>query len=117
MNYLLNANINPNEPIENIGDIFSYGGGVVLLGVATVFSVLIIVWIALMVFKFIFHDLKLGTKIKAEKPDPKPVPVPSAPVYQPSNDEIIAVIAAAIAAAESEAPAGAKFRVVSFTRK
>ena len=44
-------------------------------------------------------------------------PEESAPIVATSNDdEVIAVIAAAIAAAESECT-GAKFRVVSFRRK
>ena len=116
MNYLLAAQINPTDTLSP-GDAFTYGGGVVLLGMATVFSVLIILWIALMIFKFFFHDLKLGAKIKVEAPVEKtPEPAP-APVYVAQDEEIVAVIAAAIAAAESESANGAKFRVVSFKRK
>jgi len=116
VNYLLNTDINVNDKLS-LPDALSYGGGVVLLGMATVFAVLIIIWIVLQLFKFFFHDLKIGAKLKPEKPAPAPVeyePVAPAP---PTDEEIVAVIAAAIAMAESEAPRGAKFRVVSFTRK
>ena len=116
MYYLLSSDVNPNEPLSFL-DSLSYGGGVVLLGMATVFAVLIIIWIALMLFKFFFHDLKIGTKLVKEKPAPTVIEPAPVYVHAPTDEEIVAVIAAAIAAAESEAPAGAKFRVVSFRRK
>ena len=117
MNYLLAAEVNPSEKLSAL-DALSYGGGVVLLGMATVFAVLIILWVTLIIFKFFFHDLKLGTKIKVERPVVEKAPEPApAPVYTSTDDEIVAVIAAAIAAAESESANGAKFRVVSFKRK
>ena len=116
MNYLLAAAVESNQTLA-AKDALSYGGGVVLLGMATVFSVLTIIWITLIIFKFFFHDLKLNTKIKAEShvektPDPAPAPASAS-----SDEEIVAVIAAAIAAAESESANGTKFRVVSFNRK
>ncbi len=116
MNYLLAASVNPSDTLS-AGDAFTYGGGVVILGMATVFSVLIILWITLIIFKFFFHDLKLGTKIKAERPVEKAPEPATAPVYTAQDDEIVAVIAAAIAMAESESANGTKFRVVSFKRK
>ena len=116
MNYLLAAAVESNQTLA-AKDALSYGGGVVLLGMATVFAVLTIIWITLIIFKFFFHDLKLNTKIKAEShvektPDPAPAPASAS-----SDEEIVAVIAAAIAAAESESANGTKFRVVSFNRK
>ena len=101
------------EKIGNLGDAFLFGGAMVLIGVATVFAVLIIIWICLSLFKLVFHDLP-------QKRKSAPV-APAAPVVvqqptQSRNDEIIAVIAAAIAMAESECD-GLKFRVVSFRRK
>ena len=116
MNYLLAAAVESNQTLA-AKDALSYGGGVVLLGMATVFSVLTIIWITLIIFKFFFHDLKLNNKIKAEShvektPDPAPAPASAS-----SDEEIVAVIAAAIAAAESESANGTKFRVVSFNRK
>ena len=68
-----------------------------------------------MIFKLAFHDLpkrKNGTKNVAETESV----VESAPKAVAGDDEIVAVIAAAIAMAESES-SDTKFRVVSFRRK
>ena len=96
-------------------DVITSGGMVFITGMLTVFAVLGILWIALMAFKFFFHDLSHGEKkIKNEKP--VPAPVQSAPTTSDDN-ELVAVIAAAIAMAESECGGNTKFRVVSFKRK
>ena len=98
-----------------LSDVFTSGGMVFLTGMLTVFSVLGILWVALMAFKFFFHDLSHGEKkIKNEKP--APAVVNSAPAASDDN-EIVAVIAAAIAMAECESGGNTKFRVVSFKRK
>ena len=115
MNNLLEV-IN-NQPIEDIGERFAYGGEMVLIGMLTVFSVLIVIWVSLIIFKFAFHDL--GAKRNAAYAPKAEAPVPQAKV-EPATDpgEIVAVIAAAIAAAEADASSsGVKFRVVSFKRK
>ena len=107
MNFLLNS---------NLGENLALGGEVVLVGVATVFAVLGIIWAFLVVFKFVFYDMKQGaTKAAVESKKDAPVTV----TYEPTvtdDTEIIAVIAAAIAAAETEY-VGLKFRVVSYRRK
>ena len=102
------------KPIEDFWDKVQFGGTMLLIGLATVFAVLIILWLALLLFKFAFHDLP--AKRKANSTSKTEVPVQTeAPVV--SNDgEIIAVIAAAIAMAESDSD-GVKFRVVSFRRR
>ena len=100
----------------SFGDIVLFGGKMVLIGMCTVFVVLILIWGCLSLFKAFFHDTKNPTNKKesvAAEVAPAPVPVTN---YSQSDDEIVAVIAAAIAAAESE-NVGAKFRVVSFRRK
>ena len=100
----------------NITDVLTSGGSVVLTGMLTVFGVLASLWFALIVFKFFFHDLAGKKKIKSAKVvDTESLPVETAPVS--SDSEIVAVIAAAIAMAESESSGGTKFRVVSFKRK
>ncbi len=92
-------------------EILLLGLQVVGIGVATVFAVLILIWGILTLFKFFFGSS--SKKVVEETPVVEQV---IAPTKVATNDEIIAVIAAAIAAAESER-SGAKFRVVSFRRK
>ena len=116
MSFLLE--IDKTKPIEGFVDKLLFGGQMVLIGMGVVFSVLVLLFLALCVFKVFFHDLP------AKKRERKPVAEVSESVKQSTasvkdtqnSDEIIAVIAAAIAAAESEND-GLKFRVVSFKRK
>ena len=90
-----------------------FGAKILLIGILAVFAVLSLIWFALSIFNKVF----------ANQPEKKITPVKTvAPVQAPapkttsSNDEIVAVIAAAIAMAESEG-SGAKYKVVSFKRK
>lgn len=92
----------------------AFGGAMVLIGMLTVFAVLCIIWLCLSLFKIFFHDLPEKRKGSSDAPRSSAA-VSSAPVTS-SSDEIVAVIAAAIAMAESESN-GLKFRVVSFKRK
>ena len=102
--------INTKGFLETLG----FGGQMLLLGVATVFAVLAIIWLCLLIFKVAFQGA--SGKEKA-KPAPAPVVVEAAPAPVATQDEeIVAVIAAAIAMAESES-SGIKFKVVSFKRK
>ena len=94
-------------------DALSEGGQIVLIGMVAIFAVLGIIWALLTVFKMVFTNA--GTKSKPEKTNDAAVVAP-APVYT-ADSEIVAVIAAAIAMAESESGEGMKFRVVSFRRK
>lgn len=98
-----------------ISDVLSSGGMVVLTGMLTVFGVLCILWLALVGFKFFFYDLKQN-RDKTKEINDEPTSVQQAPATS-GNDEIIAVIAAAIAMAESEFGGNKQFRVVSFKRK
>lgn len=116
MNLILLSNVldlDPTKKITGVSDMFQYGATMLLLGMLTVFSVLATIWLSLLVFKFVFHDLP-------EKKKAAPVQ-DSAPVVQyesataSDDEEIVAVIAAAIAMAESESN-GIKFKVVSFRR-
>lgn len=104
------GNFDPSQ----LGNAALFGGAILLIGMLTVFAVLFILWICLMVFKYFFHDLANGEGMTAAQDTSAPV-VPSTPVYS-ENEEIVAVIAAAIAMAESES-SGIKFKVVSFKRK
>ena len=120
MNFLLGITAN-DYGTENLlkqfslGDVISFGGQMLLIGMATVFAVLCIIWLCLTLFKIVFHDLperKKANKTVAETENA----VESETNVSGSDDEIVAVIAAAIAMAESES-SGAKFNVVSFRRK
>ena len=117
MNFLLDVNnIDITKKIDNLGDKFFYGGRMLLIGIMTVFAVLVLLWIALIGFKFFFHDLPRGEKKTKSVKVEQPAPVQYAPVVS-GNDEIVAVIAAAIAMAENDCGGNTKFRVVSFKRK
>ena len=117
MNFMLDiGNVNISEPISDFGDRLLYAGQMLLIGMATVFSVLVVLMIALVLFKFFFHDLPKRQKKVVS--DSKAETVTVAPTASVSNDEeIIAVIAAAIAMAENECGGNKQFRVVSFNRK
>lgn len=109
MNFLLDSNP------ANLGETLALGGEVVLVGVLSVFAVLGLIWACLLIFKIVFHDMKQSGKVVVESKKAETEVV--VPVSRPTEDtEIIAVLAAAIAAAESDC-AGLKFRVVSYRRK
>ncbi len=111
------------EPIVNfskfefsqLGYALIFGGSMFVIGMVTVFAVLCLLWLFLVVFKSVFHDLP---KKKPKKVSAAPViitPEKAVDVKKEDDKEIIAVIAAAIAMAESD-NTGMKFRVVSFKR-
>ena len=104
--------------IETAGftETLGFGAMMVLIGTCTVFAVLIIIWACLSGFKLIFHDMpaKRTSKIVPDTTVREEVAAPV--VYSNNDEEIVAVIAAAIAMSESET-SGIKFRVVSFKRK
>ena len=111
MNLLLE--VNPNEKLDFF-EALGFGGQTVLLGMAAVFAVLIIIWLAIVSLKVFLHDLPAKKSSETVIAPESSVPAPS--VHVGASDEIVAAIAAAIAIAESEG-GGAKFRVVSFRRK
>lgn len=97
------------------------------LGLLAVFSVLAILWGVLALFKVFMYDIpQKKAKAKAEvKAEPAPVvvdePIVVAPVASSNDDEVVAVIMAAISAYIAADPALAEeyaggFRVVSFKR-
>ncbi len=86
------------------------GFQVFIIGMATVFAVLILIW---GILSFFNRFSKKGAPKENNLPTGNTA---SAPTSVAAGDELIAVIAAAIAMAESENP-GMKFRVVSFKRK
>lgn len=104
-----------NFDVSMFGEAAGFGGAMVLIGMATVFAVLCALWGCLVLFKLFFHDLpEKRAKAATVEVAAKEVDIPTAPVSN-NDEEIIAVIAAAIAMAESESQ-GLKFRVVSFKK-
>lgn len=118
MNFLLSVSPDQyDEPIrDTLGwfETLGFGGQMLLLGMVAVFTVLGIIWALLTVFKIVFTNSAAKEKSAPVKQEPAVV---QAPVYAPQDSEIVAVIAAAIAMAESESGENVKFRVVSFRRK
>ena len=119
MNFLLQiAESQYSSPIiktEGFLDTLSFGAQMLLLGMGAVFCVLCIIWLCLSIFNLLFGKERSAKKEKADKPALEPTDIPVAPTPD-ADEEIIAVIAAAIAMAEGD-NTGAKFRVVSFKRK
>lgn len=117
MNFLLDTTVDYSKPIEGFGEQFKFGLEMLLLGMAAVFAVLCIIWLSLVIFRIVFHDIP---EKRDKQPKVEAIPsslAPIAPSYVCSQDEeIVAVIAAAIAMAESENN-GMKFRVVSFKKR
>ena len=108
---------------ERLGD----GLQVFVIGIAAVFAVLAVLWGVLALFKIFFYDLpeKKKAKAKAARDDAKnhsnelvPVVVGAENAAENDNDEqLIAVITAAIAAYNADAGKNAlPFRVVSYKR-
>lgn len=93
-----------------------------LLGMAMIFSVLAILWGVVSMFKFIFAKPAKPVKIDdLSEPEEKAEAVEAPVVYEEetNDDELIAVITAAIVAyRECEEPSSSPngFRVVSFRR-
>lgn len=107
----MSAAIDYSKPIESLTEKLTFGGMILLIGIAAVFAVLFTIYLSLVIFKLAFSN-KNTTKSTNKTSEVQSV---STPQPEASDDAIIAVIAAAIAAAEEENP-GKKFRVVSFRR-
>jgi len=75
---------------------FIQGGVVAIIGICTVFVVLAILWATLELMRVFFTRGSAEKKV-AEKPAPAPVAV-SVPVTQAEDEELIAVLTAAVAA-------------------
>ena len=103
-----------NFEASSLLDALAFGGAILLIGMATIFIVLCLLWGCLLLFKFFFHDLP--EKKASEAAAAATVAQVQETTVEDSEEEIVAVIAAAIAMAESES-FGAKFNVVSFKRK
>ena len=103
-----------NFDISQLGEALLFGLSILVIGMATVFAVLCILWLFLYLFRVVFHDLP--KKRPAKNNDNVVTQVEKSNETVTDKDgEIVAVLAAAIAMAESE-NSGMKFRVVSFRK-
>ena len=102
----------------------SYGLQVFVVGLATTFVVLIILWLALLLFKVFAYDIpqkkakkmaeKAASKVEATPAEEAPVAVEE--IENEDDTQLIAVITAAIAAYNAQSGNSLPFRVVSFKR-
>lgn len=109
MNFLLNI-----EPIGNLGDMLLYGAQILLVALAAVTAVLIFFWFTRALYRLLF---KRGAGASGVKESVGDCDSAYNSYSAGADEEIVAVIAAAIAMAEAESGSNAKFRVVSFRRK
>ena len=100
--------------VDNFGPMLLLGLKMLLIGVGTVFGVLALIWGALTLFRVVFYDMAQKKTAKADE-EQKTVAHPARVTAEKMPEELVAVFAAAIAAAEAEAE-GKKFRVVAFRR-
>lgn len=112
--------LNSAEQSLSLSDKLSIGGQVTLLGMGTVFAVLIVLWgMVELLHLILVGPTKKPKVIKVVEEtttplaaEPETVPAPVAP--QTDDLALIAVITAAVAAASGSSPSS--FRVVSFKR-
>ena len=103
----------------SFGERAAYAGKVFLIGVLTVFAALVILWLVLVLFrKFVAYFNGEDLEVAQKAPMPAPVAAPAPVAQAASDDALIAVITAAVAAALAEENGGAVpgFRVVSFQK-
>ncbi len=100
---------------------WKYAAEMTILGMGMIFAVLALLWLVLAIFKVIFAG-KAPKKVKSKVPEAvaKAVEESVVAVEETSDDELVALITAAVAAYMAEenggvAPTGG-FRVVSFRR-
>jgi len=122
-----------------IGERLALGGEVMVVGLATVFAVLIILWGVLVLFRIAFYDIPNKRKAEADAKQQalneadyaadaasgasydEPA---SEPVYGSNDGELVAAITAAVSAyraaqngaGASDAAVSTRFRVVSFKK-
>lgn len=99
----------------------SYAMQMLLLGMGTVFSVLIILWLCVALFRLIFSGAARNKADKGQKEIKQETVAAPTPVATtaPDDGELLAVITAAVAAmleAEGSPAYDGGFRVVSFRR-
>lgn len=107
---------------EDLSGKLGYGLGVAAIGLLIVFAVLAIIMLIISLFRLVFgrpRKKKLVLVSKSEEPTPAPAPAPvvtAAPAAATNQEELIAVLAAAVAAYEGCDVASSRYRIRSFRR-
>ena len=92
----------------------TYAARMALIGILAVFGVLAVLWGTLALFRFLMERFT-GKKAVTAPPAPTPAPVEAQPPK--TDDTLVAVITAAVAATlAKEGESAPSFRVVSFKR-
>ena len=93
-----------------------------ILGLGAVFAALAILWLFLSIFKAVFHDLPEKKKAKSSTAEEATKEIPEIEVQSQEDEQMVAVISAAVAAyltaekQEKKDETNTGFRVVSFRR-
>ncbi len=84
----------------NLSEVFAEGGQVTILGLLVVFVCLILIIVLVNILSVILKDRKKKEKAKPETKIEKVLeqPLPQAPVVEVQDDELLAVLSAAVAA-------------------
>ena len=107
---------------EDLSGKLGYGLGVAAIGLLIVFAVLAIIMLIISLFRLVFgrpRKKKLVLVSNSEAPTPAPAPAPvvaAAPAAATNQEELIAVLAAAVAAYEGCDVASSRYRIRSFRR-
>ena len=97
--------------VYTLGEKMSKAALNTVMGLAVVFVMLIFISLIIYCFKFI-HEARAAAKKKASEPAPAPAPVVEETVEEEDDLELVAVIAAAIAASEGTDPNGLVVRSI-----
>lgn len=107
---------------EDLSGKLGYGLGVAAIGLLIVFAVLALIMLIISLFRLVFgrpRKKKLILVSESEAPTPAPAPAPvvtAAPAAATNQEELIAVLAAAVAAYEGCDVASSRYRIRSFRR-
>ena len=107
---------------EDLSGKLGYGLGVAAIGLLIVFAVLALIMLIISLFRLVFgrpRKKKLIPVSESEAPISVPAPAPvvtAAPAAATNQEELIAVLAAAVAAYEGCDVASSRYRIRSFRR-
>ena len=122
---MTNVLLNTATEAMSFAERMKYGLEVFVVGVGTVFTVLVILWLALIAFRVFAYDIPQKKAKQAAEKAVEATPAAELPVSEPEtineeapqdDSELIAVISAAIVAYDVRSGSSLPCRVVSFKR-